>query len=282
MSEIKKKILLVEDEPDVLKVISLRLTAAGYEVVTAGNGQEGLARVIDQCPDLIVTDVLMPIMDGFTFYKKLKESPSTKDIPVLVLTARGHMEDSFRVMGADDFLAKPFEPDILISKIKALFTHSLAKKEVNKTVLVSGSEKQVLENMAFQLKKIGCVPEMAKDGPEIITKVVQTSPDLLIMEIPLYGMAAEEVVKILRQMVQFNQRPIIIYSFFKTEDLGESTVRQKALLIDDAKEACVEAGITHNLGRFSEFTFLESIEKFLTGTPVNDKNKNPSTLKGDK
>ncbi|MDD3375745.1 MAG: response regulator [Candidatus Omnitrophica bacterium] len=263
MSEKQKKILLVEDEPDVSKVVSLRLRAAGYNVVTAENGQEGLDQVFKECPDLIVTDVLMPVMDGFTFYKNLKKSPTTADIPVLVLTARGHMEDSFRVMGADDFLTKPFEHEALIAKIALLLNRSTIKAKVNKKVLVAGSDKQVLENMAFQLKKIGCLPEMAKDGPEIITKVVQFSPDVLIMEVPLYGMAAEEVVKILRQMAQFSQRPILIYNFFKTEDLGETTVRQKAMIIDDAKQACIEAGITHNIGRFNEFAFLEGVQRFL-------------------
>ena len=66
----KEKILVVEDEPDVLKVIKLRITNAGYTVITATNGQEGLDCVAKECPDLIVSDVLMPVMDGFAFYIK--------------------------------------------------------------------------------------------------------------------------------------------------------------------------------------------------------------------
>ena len=103
-----KKILIVEDEPDMQQMVQMRLEAAGYKVITANNGQEGLAKVNEELPDLIISDVLMPVMDGFTFYKELKAKKATEDIPVLILTARGKMEDSFKVMGADDFIAKPF------------------------------------------------------------------------------------------------------------------------------------------------------------------------------
>ncbi len=268
MEQKKKKILLVDDEPDVLKIIKLRLQTAGYAVVTATNGQEALDCILGECPDLIVSDVLMPVMDGFTLYKRLKQSPTTADIPVLILTARGHMEDSFRVMGADDFLTKPFEHNELLAKVESLFTRSTIKQDSNKKVLVAGSDKTVVENMAFQLKKIGCLPEMAKDGPEIITKIVQFSPDLLIMEVPMFGLAADEVIKILRQMSQFSSRPILIYNFFKIEDLGSTDVRTKAIAIDDAKAACLQAGATENIGRFNEFSFLETIAKYLKADPI--------------
>lgn len=264
-----KKILLVDDEPDVLKIVKARLESAGYSVVIATNGQEGLDSVIKECPDLVITDVLMPIMDGFTFYKKLKQNPNTTDIPVLVLTARGHMEDSFRVIGVDDFLSKPFEPSELLSKIEVLFSRSTLTKKTDKKVLVAGSDPLVIENMAFQLKKIGCLTAMAKDGPEIITKVVQFSPDILIMEAPLYGIAADEVVKILRQMNQFAGRPILIYNFYKIEELGDATIRQKAIAIDDAKTACMQAGATDNLGRFNEFSFIDLIARYLNASTTS-------------
>jgi len=113
-----KKILVVDDEEELRDFISMRLEANGYEVVTAGNGIEGLKVVVDEKPDLIISDVLMPEMDGFAFYKILKEDEATKDIPVLILTARGKMEDTFRVLGVDDFLSKPFQADELLSKIQ--------------------------------------------------------------------------------------------------------------------------------------------------------------------
>jgi CheY-like chemotaxis protein len=271
MEQKNKKILLVDDEPDVLKIVKLRLETAGYTVATAVNGQEALDCIFRECPNLVVSDVLMPIMDGFTLYKKLKSNPTTADIPVLILTARGHMEDSFRVMGADDFLAKPFEHQELLAKVESLFTRSTIKQESNKKVLVAGSDKAVVENMAFQLKKIGCLPEMAKDGPEIITKIVQCSPDILIMEIPMLSMAADEVIKILRQMNQFMSRPILLYNFYKIEELGSSDVRSKAIAIEDAKAACLQAGATENIGRFNEFSFLETIAKYLKSEPASKK-----------
>jgi len=269
----KKKILVLEDEEDILKVICMRLATAGYEVISAGNGQEGLERVFQDCPNLIISDVLMPVMDGFTFYKKLKENPSTRDIPVLVLTARGQMEDSFRVMGVDEFLTKPFEPVQLLGKVEALLKRSEFKVvQHNKKVVLGGADRNISEIIVFQLRKIGCEVEVAKDGAEVITKVVQFSPDILILEVPLYGMSGDDVIKILRQMAHFKDRPILIYNFFSAEDLGSTTVRQKAMMIDDAKEAAMEAGATANIGRFNDLTFIDSITKYFD-TPSSPRPK---------
>jgi len=98
-----KKILVVEDEDTLRKMLVLELESAGYEVHQAGDGEAALLLIKETLPDLIISDVLMPNMDGFTFYKELKKNKITSDIPVLILTARGKMEDSFRVVGADDF-----------------------------------------------------------------------------------------------------------------------------------------------------------------------------------
>ncbi|MFA5087846.1 MAG: response regulator [Candidatus Omnitrophota bacterium] len=113
-----KKILVVDDEADILRLIEVRLKSKGYEVVTAANGQEGLNKAQQEKPELIITDILMPEMDGFLFYKQLKKDPDLAKIPVLVLTARGKMEDTFRVMGVDDFIVKPFVAEELLEKVK--------------------------------------------------------------------------------------------------------------------------------------------------------------------
>lgn len=115
-----KRILVVEDEPQIRELIQARLESAGYTTLTAENGQEGLEQVKKVCPDLIITDVLMPVMDGFTFYKELKKTMTTARIPVLIVTARGKMEDTFKIVGADDFITKPFESQELVEKAGCL------------------------------------------------------------------------------------------------------------------------------------------------------------------
>jgi len=117
-----KKILFVEDEPDMIAVMEPRLAQAGFKMISASNGIEGLRSAIDEKPDLILLDILMPQMDGYETCERLKKDPQTKDIPVIIVTAVGSksLEDNCKFIGADDFIRKPYNPEELIGKIKNL------------------------------------------------------------------------------------------------------------------------------------------------------------------
>lgn len=120
-----KKILAVDDEKHIVRLVQINLQKAGYEVATAGTGREALERVGEFGPDLIVMDVMMPEMDGFEALKKLKENPDTRDIPVIMLTAKAQDADVFRgwQSGADLYLTKPFNPAELLSFVKRLLAN---------------------------------------------------------------------------------------------------------------------------------------------------------------
>ncbi len=126
-----KKILAVDDEKHIVRLVQINLQKAGYEVATAGTGREALERVGEFEPDLIVMDVMMPEMDGFEALKKLKENPETRDIPVIMLTAKAQDADVFRgwQSGADLYLTKPFNPAELLSFVKRLLTNQEAAAE---------------------------------------------------------------------------------------------------------------------------------------------------------
>ncbi len=111
-----KKILVIDDEPHIVKVIKSRLEANDYKVITAFNGKEGLVKVQDEDPDIIIVDILMSEMDGYTFVRELKKTP--KKIPVIVLTAKTGMAEIFRIEGIDDYVCKPFETEELLGKIE--------------------------------------------------------------------------------------------------------------------------------------------------------------------
>jgi DNA-binding response OmpR family regulator len=113
------RVLVVDDEPRIVKFLTLRLKASGYEVLTANSGREALETVYAQEPDLLVLDVMMPGMDGFETLKQLR---SMSSVPVIVLSAKGTNVDKVKGLdlGADDYLAKPFSPDELISRIEAV------------------------------------------------------------------------------------------------------------------------------------------------------------------
>jgi two-component system, OmpR family, alkaline phosphatase synthesis response regulator PhoP len=118
-----KKILAVDDERHIVRLVQVNLERQGYEVVTAYDGKEALEKVEAESPDLIVLDVMMPYMDGFEVLQNLKRNPSTREIPVIMLTAKAQDADVFRgwQSGVDCYLTKPFNPMELIAFVKRIF-----------------------------------------------------------------------------------------------------------------------------------------------------------------
>jgi len=113
-----KKILVIDDEPNIVDVLKARLEANGYEVVIAHDGDSGLDAVKLTRPDLIILDVMMPRMDGLTFAKKMKADESIPDIPIIVLTAKEKMRDLFEIEGIKDYITKPYTAPELLEKIR--------------------------------------------------------------------------------------------------------------------------------------------------------------------
>ena len=116
----KKKILVVEDEPNIIKLVTFILESNGYEVIPACIGSEGIEKAKAEKPDLIVLDVMMPEMDGFEVAKILNADPATKDIPILMLSSKAQFEDKMKGIdsGATDYITKPFEKEELLQKVK--------------------------------------------------------------------------------------------------------------------------------------------------------------------
>ncbi len=115
----KKRILIVEDEPDLIKLTVFRLKKAGYEIIIATDGGQGLEMAGTEAPDLILLDLGLPVIDGYEVCRRLKDNESFKDIPVVILTAStSRITDKVREIGADDYVLKPFEPQDLLLKIK--------------------------------------------------------------------------------------------------------------------------------------------------------------------
>lgn len=119
----KKKILVVDDETELVKAIQIRVEQAGYETLTAYDGQEGLAKAQKEKPDLIVLDLMLPKMDGYKVCGLLKNDARYNKIPIIMLTARAQDTDEKLgyECGADAFITKPFNHQVVIGKIKELF-----------------------------------------------------------------------------------------------------------------------------------------------------------------
>ena len=117
-----KKILIVEDDQDILQLVKLYLEKEGFRPVTAMNGLEALKRVKEDKPDLVVLDLMLPEMDGLEVCKRLRSFPDTAMLPILMLTAKAEESDTIvgLELGADDYVTKPFSPKALIARVKAL------------------------------------------------------------------------------------------------------------------------------------------------------------------
>jgi len=125
-----EKILIVDDDVDTLRLVGLMLQRQGYEISAASNGSQGLTKALEERPDLILLDVMMPDMDGYEVTRRLRKNPVTVDIPILMFTAKTQLDDKvtgFEV-GADDYLTKPTHPTELQSHVKALLARAVQKE----------------------------------------------------------------------------------------------------------------------------------------------------------
>jgi len=114
-----KYILIIEDENDVIELVSNRLKAAGYKTDSASNGLEGLEKIKEKEPDLIILDLSMPKMSGIEFYQRICDSENNyPKYPVLVLTARANMRDLFKEFHVNGFITKPFEGEKLVEEVR--------------------------------------------------------------------------------------------------------------------------------------------------------------------
>ncbi len=132
------KILIIDDEPDILEFLSYNLKKKGFEVDTASSGAEGIRLALEKIPDLIVLDIMMPEMDGIETCQLLRAEPNLKDVLILFLTARG--EDYSQLAGfeagADDYVKKPVSLQVLLSRIQALLRRKIISEQTDNTAII--------------------------------------------------------------------------------------------------------------------------------------------------
>lgn len=140
MSKQAKKILLVDDEPDIIELLSYNLEKEGYTVQSARDGRAALEVAKDYNPDMVLIDIMMPIMDGVEACRQLKENPQTANCFIIFLTARTeeYSEIAAFDVGADDYITKPIKPRALLSRINAFFKRESKKNKHSSKIDASG------------------------------------------------------------------------------------------------------------------------------------------------
>jgi len=151
-----KKILVVDDDPNLVAILSKRLMASGYEVCTAQDGIEALAMVQSQKPDLIVMDVMMPKMTGYQALQKVREADDSRKIPAIIISAKGSMRDFFTDLNGVEFMLKPYEIKALLSKIeRLLWENEQQNPDGSKRVVILGAQEDLLNKIQTSILEMG-------------------------------------------------------------------------------------------------------------------------------
>jgi two-component system alkaline phosphatase synthesis response regulator PhoP len=134
------KILLVDDEPDILEIVGYNLSQEGYKILKASNGKEAIEIAKKELPNLILLDVMMPVMDGIEACENIRKIPELSNVIITFLTARSEEYSQVAGLeaGADDYIAKPIKPKLLVSKVKALLRRLKEDQESSDTLNIGG------------------------------------------------------------------------------------------------------------------------------------------------
>jgi len=221
MDDKKRTILLIDDEVDFVKAVAFQLNAKkGYNVVTAHNGIEGLERLKEIVPDLIILDMNMPKMGGIEFYKKISDEKGKSRYPVLVLTARANLEQLFKDLNVDGFMTKPFEFEALYKEIDVIIEKRYNVEAVKKIespkrpkhILVAEDNKESFDKIALAFLNAGYMIVSAHSGLEAIEKILAEPPDLLLIKLGLPDMPGDLVIAKLKQMPKTMDVVCLIYT----------------------------------------------------------------------
>jgi len=168
MNNAGQKILIVDDEPDILELIEYNLKKEGYQVFTATNGQEGITVAKKVHPDLIILDIMMPKMDGIEACRLMRAIPEFKNTFMVFLTARSeeYSEIAGFNVGADDYIAKPIKPRALVSRINAILRRNAGTEEVSENKLEIGD--LVIDREAYLVFQGGNKVVLAKKEFELL------------------------------------------------------------------------------------------------------------------
>ena len=197
------KILVIDDDEAINELLKINLELFGYPVITAKNGIEGFALVKQEMPDLVILDVMMPEVDGFTVAKRIRENPETKNIPILMLTALSMVQDKVKGfdIGVDDYLVKPFEMEELRVRVRALLKRSDAIPEslATKEILTVGDITLLPES--YSVKILDKTVKLTPIEFDILNLLVQNHENMVssakfLQEI--WGYAPEDDVETIR------------------------------------------------------------------------------------
>lgn len=256
MSLFIRHILLAEDDRATAMLVKHQLESKGFQVDTARNGLEALKILSSKQIDLLITDVVMPEMDGVDLYGAVKNNPQTSQIPIIIVTDKAIFKESFSSLGVSNFVEKTTDISVLLTKIEQV------EKEANQTksylkVLITSNKQHIIDSMNSALKSMKFLVSPALTSEDIINKSLVMVPHVLVIDVLFQDKAsAYELIKALRCFSSLKNMKIITYVFFP-DSLGIDVESVDA--VKNAIKLCQEAGSDKYIGRFNQAFFLEKI-----------------------
>lgn len=240
---IKKKILVVEDEAEMRSMLAIELETSNYEVFQAADGEVGLRLAEEVRPDLIISDVMMPKMDGNQFLKRLRATEFGRRVPFIVLTARGKMRDYFETVEVDGFVAKPFEPEELLQSVEKAMNKGAVdrgpaprKDEDQKRILIVDSDAAVLEELQKTFEDYGYQVKTAALPSRCLDELMVFKPHAILSRYQMDEITADKLVELIRNMPHFKNTPIVIYAEASQADQQDNVLKAGAAkFLTDAK-----------------------------------------------
>jgi len=237
-------------------MVRTQLEAKGYHVSTALNGIEALKILGSQAIDLVITDVVMPKMDGVDLYAALKDNPKTAQIPIIIVTDKTIFKESFRSLGVSNFVEKSTDINQLLEKITSIQKYSDEAKKFSK-ILICGGHKIVLDQIINALKGMRYLVTTSHSSDDILAKALTMKPNVIVLDVLFSDEAsAPEIIRALRVFSSLGRTKIITYAFFP-EDLGIDVEAVES--VKEAMSQCNQAGSDQYIGRFNPSFFLEKL-----------------------
>lgn len=215
-----KTLLIIDDEEDLRDTIEYRFKAGGFNVVTAVDGLDGLEKLKTVKPDLIILDMNMPRMNGLEFYEKIKGANEKPQYPVLVLTARANMEQLFRDLDVDGFMAKPFdlkelfkEGESIIKKCSGLVQSKRGSDESRaRKVCIVDNDLTTLNKVAIAFLGSGYMVNTAHSASSAIKRITMDVPDIVAIALGLNDISGDVAIGKLKRIDKAKDVKYVLYT----------------------------------------------------------------------
>ena len=229
----KKKILVVDDEPELVKALQIRLQANGFEVSGITEGKRVMKEVKHFHPDLILLDLLMPEVDGFEIWDQLKREEKFKEIPVIVFTAgaRQTIEKKASKKGMYAYIAKPLNMDILLTQIRGLLGIRIAAKAISRRLLIIDDEPELVRAMELRLKSAGFETAGVTNSRESLKRVKEFKPDLILLDVVMSGVDGWVLCRQIKRNPETKRAKILLFT--GSTEMGNLSVRSAEVGAED-------------------------------------------------